>query len=170
MGPICRKGSGIVEAHGWSALENVRWWREDRYELYFRLVAEIAQELQWWRMRIGLLAPGAEDLFGPARDAVTGLQHTSPAHGVVVMGFLWRLVGQIRFVLEPTLKTMRDAGIGEASWVEGVPELRRTMQNVETILCGLGAREDAVELAVVRSRDRAALMANRAVAPAEGVE
>ena len=89
----------------------------------------------------------------------------NPRHGVLV-----EVVAQIRFTLEPTLKTLQDAGIVEHAWVEGVPELRRTLPNVESILCGLGAREDAVEFAAVRARDRATLMSNASVQPAEGLE
>lgn len=170
MGPICRKASGIVETRGWNALESVHWWREDKYEYYARLVDEIRQEMQWWRMRLMLIEPVAEILFDAALAAVEGLQRTSPASGLVVMGFLWKLVAQIRFVLEPTLQTLKNANVVYVLWVEGVPELRRTMQNVERILCGLGAQEDAVEFAAVRSKDRAVRKSNQLVVPAEGIE
>jgi len=170
MGPVCRKNSGIVEARGWQALENVKWYNESRYDLYDRMAEEIEQDLRWWRMRLTMLVPGSEALFDVALNAAEGLRQTSPANGTLVMGCLWRIVGQIRFVLEPTLKTLRDAGIVNSTYVEAVPGLSRIMRNVESVLCGLGAREDAVELAEVRRQDRVTLMTNAPVEPAEGVE
>ncbi len=164
MGPVCRKSTGIVEARGWQALENARWYNEDKYDLYDRLVEEINQDLRWWRMRLALLVPDSEPLFEVALNAADGLRQTSPLSGPIVMGYLWRVVGQVRFVLEPTLKTLRDAGVVNSTWVEAVPGLSRIMRNVEGLLCGLGAREDAVELAEVRRQDRISLV------PAEGVE
>ncbi len=163
MGPVCRKSTGIVEARGWQALENARWYNEDKYDLYHRLVEEINQDLRWWRMRLALLVPDSGPLFEVALNAADGLRQTSPLSGPIVMGYLWRVVGQIRFVLEPTLKTLRDAGVVNSTWVEAVPGLSRIMRNVEGLLCGLGAREDAVELAEVRRQDRISLV------PAEGV-
>ncbi len=170
MGPVCRKSTGVVEARGWQALENARWYNELRYDLYERVVQEIDQDLRWWRMRLALLVPDSEPLFEMALNAAAGLRQTSPMSGAIVMGYVWRIVGQIRFVLEPTLTTLRDAGVVNSTWVEAVPGLARIMRNVETILCGLGAQEDAVELAEVRRQDRIGLMTNPLVVPAEGVE
>ncbi len=170
MGPVCRKSTGVVEARGWQALENATWFKVDSHDLYFRLVEEIGQDLRWWQMRLALLVPGSEPLFEVALNAAEGLRQTSPTSGPIVMGYLWRIVGQIRFVLEPMLKPMRDALVVTSVCVELVPGLSRLMRNVESILCGLGAPEDAVDLREVRRRDRVTLMTNRTVAPAEGVE
>ena len=170
MGPVCRKSCGIVEARGWQALENARWYNENSFELYERLVDEIEQDLRWWRMRLALVVPESESLFEVALNAADGLRQTSPATGHAALSNLWRLVAQIRFVLEPTLKPLRDAGIVDTIWAECVPGLDRIMRNVESILCGLGAREDAVELAEVRRQDAATLMSNATVVPAEGIE
>jgi uncharacterized protein DUF6011 len=169
MGPICREACGIVESRGWRALEKVGWWKEEPvgYEI---LVYRLQACLRWWRVRVTLVAAGSERLFDEADRIVDQLLITPPTEGLRVMGLLWKLVAQMRFILEPTLKTLQDAGVVPTRWVEGVPELALLVPSIEGLLCGLRATEDAVEFATVRAADRAKLQANVAVEPIEGLE
>ena len=169
MGPVCRAAYGIVESRGWRAVEQLSWWRED-VSGFAALVRNLDRALMWWRGRILLLDQESLSHFDVAFTVVDRLMVTSPEDGKRVMGLVWRLVAEIRFTLEPTLRVLRDAGVTQALWVEGVRELAEVMPSIEGILCGLRAPEDAVDLATIRAQDRAKLQSGSAVEPIEGVE
>ena len=170
MGPICRQKCGLVKARGWQAVEQLRWWKDD-VTTYHRYVNDLSAAFSWWRMRLMLVAPGEEQLFGGTMDTLATLRPLSPHDDAPrLMRLLGCLIAQVRFVLEDTLQELARARVVPCEYVEGVPELRVLMPAFEGILCGLGAKEDAVELNDVRLNDIIRRRKHLPVEPMLGIE
>ena len=168
MGPVCRGANGLVAERGWSALQALAW--QYRPEQYATLIAELRDMVKWWQARTALLDPQMASGFEAALQIVGRLEAADLRNGVQVVGCVFALVALVRFQLEPALRTLCDAHAVEAVLVEGVRELAGLFPTVESLLCGVGALEDAMDVAEVRRRDRVVLADRRQVEPETGIE
>jgi hypothetical protein len=137
---------------------------------YHGALEALDEAFGWWEQQIQVLPREVRPDFDLARGLVRELHLGEPRNGLIVLSRCLKLVAELRFSLEPSLRSLSQMGLVPAVRIEVVPELAVIFKSLQTLLCGIGAAEDAVALEELRREDQAILEAGREIRPRAGVE